>query len=421
MRAVYERLPRVPHLWLKVVLLACSMTTVMAGATIAPALPGIQRHFAAHPQAAALVPLTLTMPALFIAGAAPLLGVVLDRLGRLPVMTLCAVLYLVAGTTGLWVESLEALLAGRALLGVAVAGLMTGATALIADYFAGAEREHFLAVRGGFMAFGGVVFILGGGLLADLHWRGPFAVYAAVLVVLAGILFILHEPTREPAPSAGDGDGTAQRGKGPAPSPWGVIGAGYLAVFAGMLLFYLVPVKLPFLLERSMGATATQTGLVLASLTLVAGLMAFQYRRVRRYFSPPAICALMFVLVAAGYGVLLSAGGSLAVAVLAMVVVGMGFGLLMPNVSVWMSIHAPVHLRGRVFGGLTSAVFLGQFLSPLAAELVSSGNAPASLLRVFAAAGVGGLLLALGYGAALVPLRRRSAATGAATEGGGDA
>ena len=46
-------------------------------------------------------------------------------------------------------------------------------------------------------------------------------------------------------------------------------------------------------------------------------------------------------------------------------------GLLVPNVSVWLADETPPALRGRVLGGLTTALFLGQFLSPIVGQPVS--------------------------------------------------
>ena len=59
--------------------------TVMAGATIAPALPGMKLVFQDVANADFLVKLVLTMPALLIAIGAPFAGILLDRRGRRPV------------------------------------------------------------------------------------------------------------------------------------------------------------------------------------------------------------------------------------------------------------------------------------------------------------------------------------------------
>lgn len=67
------------------------------------------------------------------------------------------VLYAITGSSGIYLESLGAILAGRALLGVAVAGVMTTATTLIADYYEGTVRAR-VSWQAAFMSFGGVVF-----------------------------------------------------------------------------------------------------------------------------------------------------------------------------------------------------------------------------------------------------------------------
>ena len=45
-----------------------------------------------------------------------------------------------------------------------------------------------------------------------------------------------------------------------------------------------------------------------------------------------------------------------------------GLGLTVPNLSTWLSSFTPPAMRGRVMGGLTAAVFIGQFVSPLVAQ-----------------------------------------------------
>ncbi|MEM6611059.1 MAG: hypothetical protein AAF652_02180 [Cyanobacteria bacterium P01_C01_bin.72] len=53
----------------------------------------------------------------------------------------------------------------RALLGLSVAGIMTGVTTIIADYYVGQKRANFMGLQAAFMGLGGVVFLSVGGLL----------------------------------------------------------------------------------------------------------------------------------------------------------------------------------------------------------------------------------------------------------------
>ena len=65
----------------------------MAGATIAPGLPGLLAHFADHPDAEYLTRFILTIPGLAIAITAPFAGVLADRFGRRVLLQLGVVLY----------------------------------------------------------------------------------------------------------------------------------------------------------------------------------------------------------------------------------------------------------------------------------------------------------------------------------------
>lgn len=109
----------------KAAILGASSLTVLAGAIVAPALPSIALHFQDHPQSELLVRLIVTLPALAIALTASPMGWAADRLGKKRLLFLALGVYLMAGLSGVWLESLELILAGRFLLGMAVAGILT--------------------------------------------------------------------------------------------------------------------------------------------------------------------------------------------------------------------------------------------------------------------------------------------------------
>ena len=123
------------------VILLGSTTTVLAATIISPALPGMAEAFADTANAEFLVRLTLTIPALFIAIGALFAGILLDKQGRKPVLLVSLFLYGVAGTAGFFSNSLIIILVSRAILGLAVAGVMSGFTTLILDYFTGDEWD----------------------------------------------------------------------------------------------------------------------------------------------------------------------------------------------------------------------------------------------------------------------------------------
>ncbi|KQQ99327.1 hypothetical protein ASF72_17845 [Arthrobacter sp. Leaf141] len=64
-------------------LVAGSCMPVLGAVLLAPILPTLSQVFAGTPGVAILVPLTLTLPALFVALFSPLAGYVADRVGSL--------------------------------------------------------------------------------------------------------------------------------------------------------------------------------------------------------------------------------------------------------------------------------------------------------------------------------------------------
>ena len=358
---------------LRLTLLIGASLTVMSGATIAPGLPGMRAHFEGVPEAELLTRLVLTVPALFIALGAPLAGLVIERVGRLRMLTAGALLYAASGMSGLVLESLPALLVGRALLGLSVAAVMTTVTTLAGDYFAGAERRRFLGLQAAFMGLGGLVFVTGGGFAADLHWRAPFAIYAFALVVPILAAAFLHEPEVRRAPAGSPAERVPRR-----------VGLVLASAFVSMMAFYLVPTQLPFLLVRELGLDAPSlAGLAIGAGTLVSSAASMAYARLGGHLPFGRAVALGWALMAGGFAAVWAATGFGAV-MAGMVLTGAGMGAMMPAFSTTMLALVPESRRGRMAGALTAAIFLGQFLSPLVSQPLAGGGLQ-GVFGVFAA------------------------------------
>ncbi|WP_119460347.1 MFS transporter [Rhodospirillaceae bacterium SYSU D60014] len=387
--------------WRKVTLLLVSALTIMSGATIAPSLPAIEAHFAATENAALLTRFVLTMPALLIALCAPLAGSLADRYGRRRLLIGATLLYGFAGMSGLLLGTLHGLLVGRALLGMAVAGTMTTATALVGDYFAGPERDRFMGLQAAFIGFGGLVFLTGGGVLAEFHWRAPFAVYGLALVLLPAIILYISEPSRL---APGSMSAMNQPAVG---HPRTAIAALFAIAALNSVVFYLVPTQLPFYLQTLGTEAPSQAGLAIGLFNVTMAAMSLAYGRTRHRVGIMGMFGVGFGFMAAGYG-LVAAAGSYPAILAAMAVTGIGMGAIMPNLMASALTIAPPALRGRVAGGLTASIFVGQFLSPLVSQpwIESFGFAAAfrDMGLLLAAVAVGAGLLAAGSRRAASPV-----------------
>ena len=339
------------------VLLACSSLTVMAGATIAPGLPGLLVHFADYPNADYLARFILTIPGLAIALVAPVAGIIADKLGRRVLLLAGVALYIVAGSAGLWVDDLIHLLLCRLLLGVAVGMVMVCSMALLTDHFQGPARDRAMGIQSSSMAVGGIVFISAGAVLADVSWRAPFAVYLIPIVLFPLIvLFVSKPPGTDVEPALADGKFPRAHGA--------MI---YLLAFLSMLLFYFIPSQLPFFAIELGAQSMKYAGFAVVLSQVFSAVSSASYQRLRAVLSNRQILLLSFVLLTTGF-TMLAFAQSLLMIYVSMPLIGIGLGFNFPNLSIWLMSTIPSTMRGRASGGLTTSVFLGQFLSPLISQ-----------------------------------------------------
>ncbi|WP_181708522.1 MFS transporter [Chthonobacter rhizosphaerae] len=368
------------------VILLVSSLTVMASATIAPSLPGLVDHYRDVEGVQTLVRLVLTIPGLAIAVAAPFAGWLADRFGRKRIIIASIVLYILAGGAGLVLDSLGALILSRLVLGLAVAGLLPTSTALIADFWHGPARDRAFGIQAAFMAGGGVVFLPLGGFLAELSWRGPFFVYVLPILLLPFAVSVLRDAPRGVAST----DAALDAG----PFPTGLTALVSLIAFVGMALFYTLPVQLPFLLRELGEPSPWLAGAGLAVNTALSAIASLNFRRVRAAFGPQAILVGAFVMIGIGFVVVASAD-SLPMAILGLVFCGPGLGLMFPSNSTWLMAQVPARFRGRATGAMTTAVFIGQFVSPLGSQPIADAVGLSGMFMV-------GAFISFGFSALLL-------------------
>ncbi len=368
-------------------LLGASCLTAMAATAITPSLPAIAVAFGEVPNAEFLSQVALTLPALVIALAAAPVGALVDGLGARKVLISSALLFAFAGSVGLYASSLAVLLVSRAILGLAIAGLSTGTLTLIGALYAGDRRHHVVGLQGAASSFGGMIFLLLGGLLAAISWRLPFATYLLSLLLLPLFLIFL--------PKIPLGRGTGSGGADTGSIAWPQVVLAYASAFVGMILFYVIPVQLPFHLAAHGVADPVLSGYALSLCTFAGGIAAAFYSRIRRLILPTSILALAFALIALGQ--FLAAGGDYPMVLVGMALAGCSTGLLLPTVNGLVLASTPASKHGRFAGGVATALFLGQFVAPLSAGLASLLAGTALLGTAIAAASVALCLLFGGW------------------------
>ena len=345
----------IPGITVRITLIGASALTVLAGAAVSAALPSITNQFRDTPYSELLTKMVITVPAICIALSSPFMGWLTDKAGRIPVLISSLFLYLAGGVAAIWMPSLVLLLICRFVLGLGVAGISTSANAIIADLFRAEERSRFISRQSSATAIAGVLFISAGGWLASFGWQYPFYVYVMALPVLILVLLRFRNPDKVKKISVNEVS---------TPRIPKVIYRYYGIIFLTMIVFYMIPAQMPYLLSSRFQLGSTYIGIAIASSILASAISSWNFYRLQQYFSTPGLLLLAALINGTGY-IGISMAGNTAILIAALFVSGFGNGIFMPLVSRKVMDLSPVHVRGRIMGGLYSSIFTGQFLSPI--------------------------------------------------------
>jgi len=389
-----------------------AMMILMGGAAVAPALPLISQAF---PEASdAAISLIVTLPALAIAITGIFLGMLSDRIGKIRVLAASVAIFTIAGTSGFYLNSVPAILVGRFILGIGIAGIICTTSSLIVSYYEGITRARVLGYQAAAMGLGVVILEVAGGLLAGISWRAAFLIYLLGIFIFAGILSTMKEPARintrsEVAADRETKTASDKTAKAPEETfPVSPLLLAYITLFMGNLLFFLMPTKFPYLIAhmdaaRVMGENAALTaGIFLGIGGMASAILGIFYGRIAWRFHRYTI--LTMTLFSFGIGLCaLGFATSLVTVAFGVIMVGIGEGLLMPTILTWIAAITPQQFLGRAMGGFSVSLNIGQFASALAvvpviALVTTYGN-------MFLAFGCLALVLAVPYLVAIIRLK----------------
>lgn len=340
-------------------LLMAAVLILVTNSALSPALPAIERLFSGTSDADLKARLLITAPSLAAAIAAPIAGLIADRFGRRRQLLVGVLLFALAGSAGLYLPSLEMIVASRCVLGVAVAMILTSQISLLGDYFVGGDRTRQLGFQFGGAHLASAIILLLAGALALMSPRLPFALYLLSLALLP----VMRRGLADIGPDrfAGSDPAAGLRGAG-----WSVAVVLIAATIgAGMAIVYLLPTELPFVVEGADDASPFAFGAILAGGLLIAGLLTLSASPLRTRFGLGTAIAIGLAVMAGGFALLSRTTQALPMALGIGATFG-GFGLFVTYLDSLALDLAPPTRRGLAMGLVNMALFLGQVASPLA-------------------------------------------------------
>lgn len=339
-----------------IILILASVMPAMAIISLVPVMPLLGREFGPVPGSKALIPIALTIPALCVALFSPLAGWLSDRAGRKKLLVFALLGYAAIGIVPFFLTDLKQIIGARIGLGIFEAVIMTVATAMIGDYFKGAERQKWIGIQVGFVSVSAIFLIAIGGALGEMIGsRGPFLMYLAAVPIGLLAAAILFEPAE------------IEKTSGPKVDlPWARLAPLLLITLGVGIFFYTAIVKLGDILGLSAEVSPGVIGGIGAVFNLGVLIGTLIFIKLKKTSSGPKLLAIGMALFAIGYsGMGLSNSFQMTVAFV--IVSSLGAGLLLPTTLTWVMNILPPIVRGRGTGLWTGMFFLGQFTAPLVA------------------------------------------------------
>ncbi|EKV03648.1 arabinose efflux permease family protein [Leptolyngbya sp. PCC 7375] len=385
-----ERLDKLPppssprrHSWqVLAVLMMAGCLSSAAGAVVAPVFPEIVAQFELSSRWAGVLVSTHTLTT---ALASLVFGLLASRLGSVRILISCLLGYAIVGSLGALAQGFWGILLSRALVGIASGGIGAGSIGILSNLYDGEARTRMMGYATSALATATVIFPILGGWLGLYHWRWAFALYGlGVPAALAGLLVLTKGCRRGSVmPQTGEIGKTLQQSS---------VLLLLLALATASAIFYVVVVYAPLYLKETIDASSLLNGFVLSARSVGAAVIAaVGAAKVSKRLGAGGAIASGFFLMAISLATIPNVL-SPPLMLLAGLLFGLGFGLVMPNFYSALADLSPDAQRSALLAIGTGCASLGQFVSPfIFGPVWAAADTNVFYIAAIIAATVGGL------------------------------
>lgn len=333
-------------------------------------MPLLPSYGARYVSSAALIGLLVSATPAMLLIAAPLWGRLSDRLGRRPVMLLALagsfVSYLLFALAG----SYLALLLSRVVAGAIDASVGVG-QAYLADRTKPAERAKAMGLIGAAYGMGFIVGPALGGIASLVRPDLPGYLAAAITGVnLVAAWFVL--PGGTGASARGSEGASVSTTSTPAEQRSGERVIPLLVIFLCTLGFTVLYVLLTLFAERDLGYDRPKiSGLFVVLGVVTAIVQGGMVGRIAKWLGERRLIVVGAAILSIGLGALTAASeaeftpiATGALLVLSLTIIGVGWGLVGPGVSGYVSRHTPPERQGAALGIVHSIGSAARIIGP---------------------------------------------------------
>lgn len=356
------------NFWLVVAALSgVPFIMVLGNSMLIPVLPDIRESLNLTPVRVSLLITLFSLPAGIII---PVAGFLSDRYGRKVVIIPSLIIYgsggVLAAIASIFLKqhAYPLILAGRVLQGIGAAGTAPIAMALCGDLFQGKERSRSLGSIESSNGLGKVVSPILGSAIGLIAWYAAFVFFPLIVIpIVIGMWLLVKEPKADRVKQK-----LSEYLKSFAKifkNKTGLLLSSYLAGAVALMVLFGILFYLSEYLEQQFGLDGVKKGLVLAIPVLFMSVTSFATGFIIKKKK-----TLMKILIVTGMGIMTAALVFLPLAkgvilyFVAISIVGIATGLVLPCLNTLITGAASIEERGLVTSLYGSVRFLGVAFGP---------------------------------------------------------
>lgn len=339
------------------IIFGVTLIAVMGISSITPAFPGIIKYFGISIQQVGWLIAAFTLPGIFLT---PVTGILADRIGRKLVLIPSLLVFGIAGFLCSFMTDFHSLLALLFIQGIGASSLSSINITLIGDLYTGEKRTALMGYNASILSIGTAAYPAIGGLIATFGWQYIF--YLPLLAIPLALYVWLGLDNPEPKDPQSIGEYFKRIWKNiNQSSVWGLFLVNML-VF--VLLYGAYLTYFPIMLSERLQATSVQIGLSMSVMSLVTAATASQLGRLNMLLKPRYL-----LMIGAGFYMLsmltLLIATSWAYVVIAVVLFGLGHGMMIPSIQNLLVGFASIKERAAFMSFNSMVLRIGQTLGPL--------------------------------------------------------